>query len=114
MQKKILSKGVNIVVATPGRLLDHISHGTISLNKINFVVLDEADRMLDMGFIEDIKDILSYISNDKQICLFSATMPDSIMQLAKEYMKNPKQINIEKTISQTNINQSYLLLYDKR
>ena len=113
VQKKILSRGVNIVVATPGRLLDHISHGTISLNKINFVVLDEADRMLDMGFIEDIKDILSYISNDKQICLFSATMPDSIIQLAKEYMKNPKQINIEKTISQTNINQSYLLLYDK-
>ena len=61
IQKKILSRGVNIVVATPGRLLDHISHGTISLNKINFVVLDEADRMLDMGFIEDIKDILSYI-----------------------------------------------------
>jgi ATP-dependent RNA helicase DeaD len=113
VQKKILSRGVNIVVATPGRLLDHISHGTISLNKINFVVLDEADRMLDMGFIEDIKDILSYISNEKQICLFSATMPDSIIQLAKEYMKNPKQVNIEKTISQTNINQSYLLLYDK-
>ncbi|HEY6536360.1 MAG TPA: DEAD/DEAH box helicase [Candidatus Nitrosocosmicus sp.] len=113
IQKKILSRGVNIVVATPGRLLDHISHGTISLNKINFVVLDEADRMLDMGFVEDIKDILSYIKSDKQICLFSATMPDSIIQLAKEYMKNPKQINIEKTISQTNINQSYLLLYDK-
>ncbi len=113
IQKKILSRGVNIVVATPGRLLDHISHGTISLNKINFVVLDEADRMLDMGFIEDIKDILSYINTDKQICLFSATMPESILQLAKEYMKNPKQINIEKTISQANINQSYLLLYDK-
>ncbi len=113
IQKKILSRGVNIVVATPGRLLDHISHGTISLNKINFVVLDEADRMLDMGFIEDIKDILSYIKSDKQICLFSATMPESIIQLAKEYMKDPKQINIEKTISQTNINQSYLLLYDK-
>jgi len=113
IQKKILSRGVNIVVATPGRLLDHISHGTISLNKINFVVLDEADRMLDMGFIEDIKDILSYISTEKQICLFSATMPSSIVQLAREYMKNPKQINIEKTISQTNINQSYLLIYER-
>ncbi|MGN6346624.1 MAG: DEAD/DEAH box helicase [Candidatus Nitrosocosmicus sp.] len=113
IQKKILSRGVNIVVATPGRLLDHISHGTISLNKINFVVLDEADRMLDMGFIEDIKDILSYINTDRQICLFSATMPDSIIQLAKEYMKDPKQINIEKTISQTNINQSYLLIHEK-
>jgi ATP-dependent RNA helicase DeaD len=113
IQKKILSRGVNIVVATPGRLLDHISHGTISLNRINFVVLDEADRMLDMGFIEDIKDILSYIKADKQICLFSATMPDSIIRLSKEYMKNPKQINIEKTISQANINQSYLLIYEK-
>jgi len=113
VQKKILSRGVNIVVATPGRLLDHISHGTILLNKINFVVLDEADRMLDMGFIEDIKDILSYIKAEKQICLFSATMPESILRLSKEYMKNPKQVNIEKTISQENINQSYLLIYEK-
>src|SRR4029079_6502554 len=113
IQKKILSRGVNIVVATPGRLLDHISHGTISLNKINFVVLDEADRMLDMGFIEDIKDILSYISTEKQICLFSATMPNSIVQLAREYMKNQKKINIKKTILQTNINQSYLLIYER-
>ena len=107
MQRKILSKGVNIVVATPGRLLDHISQGTITLSKINFVVLDEADRMLDMGFIDDIKEILSYISSEKQICLFSATMPDSISAIAKEQMHNPKQISIEKTISQANINQSY-------
>lgn len=113
IQKKILQRGVNIVVATPGRLLDHIGQGTIYLNKINFVVLDEADRMLDMGFIDDIKDILSYMSTEKQICLFSATMPDSIIQLAKEYMNDPKQISIEKTISKPNINQSYLLLYEK-
>jgi ATP-dependent RNA helicase DeaD len=113
MQRKILNKGVNIVVATPGRLLDHMNQGTITLSKINFLVLDEADRMLDMGFIDDIKDILSYIDSKKQICLFSATMPDSIMQLAKEQMKNPKQISIEKTISQANINQSYLMLYEK-
>ncbi len=113
MQKKILNKGVNIVVATPGRLLDHMNQGTINLSKINFLVLDEADRMLDMGFIDDIKEILSNIDNKKQICLFSATMPDSIVQLAKEHMKNPKQISIEKTISQANINQSYLLLNEK-
>ncbi len=113
MQRKILNKGVNIVVATPGRLLDHMNQGTITLSKINFLVPDEADRMLDMGFIDDIKDILSYIDSKKQICLFSATMPDSIMQLAKEQMKNPKQISIEKTISQANINQSYLMLYEK-
>lgn len=113
MQKKILNKGVNIVVATPGRLLDHIGQGTIVLSKINFLVLDEADRMLDMGFIDDIKDILSYVNKQKQVCLFSATMPDSIIQLAREYMNNPKQISIEKTISKSNINQSYLLLYEK-
>ena len=59
MQKKILNRGVNIVVATPGRLLDHMNQGTINLSKINFLVLDEADRMLDMGFIDDIKEILS-------------------------------------------------------
>ncbi len=113
MQKKILNKGVNIVVATPGRLLDHMNQRTINLSKINFLVLDEADRMLDMGFIDDIKEILSNIDSKKQICLFSATMPDSIVQLAKEHMKNPKQISIEKTISQANINQSYLLLNEK-
>ncbi len=113
MQKKILNKGVNIVVATPGRLLDHMNQRTINLSKINFLVLDEADRMLDMGFIDDIKEILSHIDNKKQICLFSATMPDSIVQLAREQMNNPKQISIEKTISQANINQSYLLLNEK-
>lgn len=113
MQKKILNKGVNIVVATPGRLLDHMNQRTINLSKINFLVLDEADRMLDMGFIDDIKEILSHIDNKKQICLFSATMPDSIVQLAKEQMNSPKQISIEKTISQANINQSYLLLNEK-
>jgi ATP-dependent RNA helicase DeaD len=86
---------------------------TINLSKINFLVLDEADRMLDMGFIDDIKEILSHIDNKKQICLFSATMPDSIVQLAREQMNNPKQISIEKTISQANINQSYLLLNEK-
>ncbi|KAA2283755.1 DEAD/DEAH box helicase [Candidatus Nitrosocosmicus agrestis] len=113
MQKKILNRGVNIVVATPGRLLDHMNQRTINLSKINFLVLDEADRMLDMGFIDDIKEILSYMDNKKQICLFSATMPDSIVQLAKEQMTHPKQISIEKTISQENINQSYLLLNEK-
>ncbi len=113
IQRKILNRGVNIVVATPGRLLDHIKQRTISLNKVNFVVLDEADRMLDMGFIDDIKEILSHVNSDRQMCLFSATMPDTIIQLAKEYMNNPKQISIEKTISKPNINQSYLLLYEK-
>jgi ATP-dependent RNA helicase DeaD len=113
MQKKILNRGVNIVVATPGRLLDHMNQGTINLSKISFLVLDEADRMLDMGFIDDIKEILSYIDNKKQICLFSATMPESIVQLAKEQMNSPKQISIEKTISQENINQSYLLLNER-
>ncbi len=113
IQKKTLNRGVNIVVATPGRLLDHISQGTIQLDKVNFVVLDEADRMLDMGFIDDIKDILSYIDRNRQVCLFSATMPESIIQLAREYMNNPKFISIEKTISQANIDQSYLLIHEK-
>ena len=87
IQHDQLRRGVQIVVATPGRLIDHLKHGSINLDHVKFVVLDEADRMLDMGFIDDIKFILFYVNEDRQTCLFSATMPPEILRLANEYMK---------------------------
>src|SRR5919108_3289246 len=89
IQYNQLSKGAQIIVATPGRLIDHIKRGSIGLEQVKFAVLDEADRMLDMGFVDDIKYILSYISEDRQTCLFSATMPREVLRLAQGYMVDP-------------------------
>src|SRR4029078_3129952 len=94
IQKEQLRRGVQIIVATPGRLIDHLKQGTIQLDDLNSVVLDEADRMLDMGFIDDIKFILFYVNERRQTCLFSATMPIEILRLSKEYMKDPEQIRL--------------------
>ncbi|MCX6642093.1 MAG: DEAD/DEAH box helicase, partial [Candidatus Bathyarchaeota archaeon] len=79
LQTKTLKQGIHIVVGTPGRILDHLSKGSMNLRKIRVLVLDEADRMLDMGFIEDIRNILSGTPNDKQVSLFSATLNRSVM-----------------------------------
>jgi ATP-dependent RNA helicase DeaD len=116
IQQEQLRKGVQIVVATPGRLIDHLKRGSIQLDTVKYVVLDEADRMLDMGFIEDIKFILFYVNEERQTCLFSATMPSEIINLAKEYMNNYSEIRLNKDeISLDTINQSYLIVkeYDK-
>ena len=94
LQLDQLRRGVQIVVATPGRLIDHLKRGSIQLDDVGFVVLDEADRMLDMGFIDDIKFILFYVSEDRQTCLFSATMPPEILRLAQDYMKEPQEIRL--------------------
>ncbi|HZX13350.1 MAG TPA: DEAD/DEAH box helicase, partial [Thermodesulfobacteriota bacterium] len=91
-----LSKGVNIVVGTPGRVIDHIRRGTLSLKSVRIAVLDEADRMLDMGFIDDMKFILAQIPGRCQIMLFSATIPSEISWLAKRYMKDPVEIIVSK------------------
>jgi ATP-dependent RNA helicase DeaD len=87
-----LRKGVHVVVGTPGRVIDHIKRGTLDLRKTKFVVLDEADTMLDMGFIEDIEFILDSIPPGRQMSLFSATMPQRIMDIAARHMKNPEKI----------------------
>ncbi len=110
LQRDLLRKGAQIVVATPGRLIDHLKRGSIQLNDIRFVVLDEADRMLDMGFIEDIKFILFYVNEDRQTCLFSATMPPEILRLAQDYMKQPKEIRLNEELSLDTIDQSYLIV----
>lgn len=86
-QIKRLGSGVDIVVGTPGRLIDHLERRTMNLDSVSFVVLDEADEMLNMGFIEDIEKILDYTPFEKRVCLFSATMPQRILQIAQNYMK---------------------------
>ena len=114
LQLDQLKRGVQIVVATPGRLIDHLKRGSIQLDDVRFVVLDEADRMLDMGFIDDIKFILFYVSEDRQTCLFSATMPHEILRLAHDYMKEPQEIRLnEEELSLDTIDQSYLIVHDK-
>src|SRR5947208_13077233 len=114
LQLDRLRHGVQIVVATPGRLIDHIKQGSIQLENVKYVVLDEADRMLDMGFIDDIKFILFYVNEDRQTCLFSATMPPEIMRLAQEYMYDAKEVRLnEEELSLDTIDQSYLVVPER-
>ena len=93
-QLRALDRGVQVVVGTPGRLLDHIRRGTLALDRVRTVVLDEADEMLDMGFIEDIEAILSETPQERQTALFSATMPNPIVELARRYMRNPERVTV--------------------
>lgn len=94
-QIRSLSKGVHIVVGTPGRVLDHIQRKTLILKDINIVVLDEADEMLNMGFIEDMERILKEIPKERQVLLFSATMPDEILRISAKYMREPQKVRID-------------------
>jgi ATP-dependent RNA helicase RhlE len=89
-----LRRGVDIVVATPGRLLDHVQQKTVDLRQVEILVLDEADRMLDMGFIPDIRRILALLPTQRQNLLFSATFPDEIRKLASSFMKNPVTVEV--------------------
>lgn len=93
-QRRALTDGVNIIIATPGRLIAHLSSGAISFKSIRHLILDEADRMLDMGFFDDIMRIVSYLPKERQTLLFSATMPPKIRKLAGSILNDPKQINI--------------------
>lgn len=93
MQK--LDEGAQLAIATPGRILDHLERGSIDLSFVRFVVLDEADRMLDMGFIDDVERILKATPNDRQTMLFSATMPDKIQELSLRYMKEPDHLMLQ-------------------
>ncbi len=93
-QEQAIRKGVDIIIATPGRLLDLLRQRVLKLNDIKYFVLDEADRMLDMGFIVDVKEIVKYMHQERQTMLFSATMPKAIEALAKELLKDPERIAI--------------------
>ena len=97
----------DVVVGTPGRLLDHLSRGTLNLNHINILVLDEADKMFEMGFIEDIKRIISRIPKDSQKLLFGATMSPEIMNIAKTYMRNPERVKMPSYVDKSKLIQHY-------
>lgn len=104
LQLRSLKKGVDIVIGTPGRVLDHIGRGTLKLGEISHLVLDEADEMLNMGFLEDVKKIMSHTSTDKRTMLFSATMPKEIMQIARVHMREFDEFRVTKdklTVTQT-------------
>ena len=113
-QIRALKSGVQIVIGTPGRLLDHIRRGTIKLNHVRYLVLDEADEMLDMGFIDDMEDIMANVPADRQTMLFSATMPRPILSLTKKYMRAPQIVTVSKEeITVPLIDQYYFETRDK-
>ncbi len=95
-QLRQLRKGVNVVVGTPGRVIDHVKRGTLDLGEINCLVLDEADEMLNMGFLEDVEFVLEHTPDRRQIALFSATMPQPIRNIADRYLDNPIKVTIKK------------------
>ncbi|MEX0882672.1 MAG: DEAD/DEAH box helicase [Cyclobacteriaceae bacterium] len=107
-QFKSLKKGVQIVVGTPGRIMDHIDRGTLNLSRVNVIVLDEADEMLDMGFRDDIETILKSMPDERQTVFFSATMPKPILDLTRKYQTNPEIIKVlRKELTVENISQVY-------
>ncbi|MFO7810534.1 MAG: DEAD/DEAH box helicase, partial [Candidatus Delongbacteria bacterium] len=113
-QIRALSKGVHIVVGTPGRVLDLIYKKKLKIEKINWLVLDEADEMLNMGFKEDLDDILSSVTSNKQTLLFSATMPREIAKIAENYMKDPDEISAgQKNKGAENVEHHYYLVHAK-
>ena len=114
IQLDALHRGVEIVVATPGRLIDHLKRGSIELRDISHIVLDEADTMLDMGFVDDISFILDLAPEERVMSLFSATMPTEILRLSEEYLNNPKQFLLDADdLSGEGIDQSYLVIKDR-
>lgn len=112
-QKDALRRGVDVLVATPGRLLDLMNQGFISLKNIEYFVLDEADRMLDMGFIPDVKRILAHLPKQRQSLFFSATMPKNIVTLSQQILVNPKKIAVDPVSSTAETIQQYLYTTNK-
>ncbi|MBA2463516.1 MAG: DEAD/DEAH box helicase [Nocardioidaceae bacterium] len=111
VQLSALRRGVHVVVGTPGRIMDHLDRGTLDLTGLRFLALDEADEMLKMGFQEDVETILADTPKDKQVALFSATMPPQIRRIAKKYLHDPAEITVkEKTTTVANLTQRYLMV----
>ena len=110
-QKPALMKGVEILVATPGRLLDHVESRNLMLNQVQILILDEADRMLDMGFMPDLKRILTLLPKQRQTLLFSATFSDDIKKLAQDFLANPVTVEAERrNTAAENVTQSVLMV----
>jgi ATP-dependent RNA helicase DeaD len=110
-QLSALRRGVHIVVGTPGRIMDHLEKGTLDLSELRYLVLDEADEMLRMGFAEDVETILADTPATKQVALFSATMPAQIRRISAQYLNDPEEITVKtKTTTSANITQRYLIV----
>ena len=111
-EKKALTSGVDIVICTPGRMISHLNMGYVKLDGLKYLILDEADRMLDMGFYDDIIKILSYMPKHRQNLLFSATMPPGIRKLANTILRHPVEINIAISKPPEQIVQEAFIVYD--
>ncbi len=111
-ERKAFSQGADIIVATPGRLISHLQLGNLDLSRTTHIILDEADRMLDMGFFDDIKTILKQLPDNKQTILFSATMPPEIAKMAREMMHNPVEVKIAVSKPAEKIDQSVYICRD--
>lgn len=113
-EKKGLQLGADIVIATPGRLKSHLATGNVDLSKVSFFILDEADRMLDMGFYDDIMKIVSYMPKERQTIMFSATMPENIQKLAHNILNNPLEVKIAVSKPAEKIKQIAYLCYEEK
>ena len=111
-ERKALTHGANIIIATPGRLIAHINMGYANFSGLKHLILDEADRMLDMGFSDDINKIISFLPKKRQSLLFSATMPPKIREMAKKILHNPEQINISLSKPAEGVLQAAYVVYD--
>lgn len=111
-QKRSMREGVDIIIATPGRLIAHLSSGVLKMDKLKYLVLDEADRMLDMGFYEDIMKIVGYLPKNRQTVMFSATMPPKIRTLAAKLLNEPENISLAISKPAEGINQQVYMVHD--
>src|SRR5688572_4284556 len=114
LQKKALTSGADIIVATPGRLIAHMNMGYVKFDKLDYLVLDEADKMLDMGFTDDIMRIVAELPKKRQTLLFSATMPPKIRDLAKKILQEPAEISLAVSKPAENIDQRFFFTYDNQ
>ena len=113
-QKRGLTLGADVVIATPGRLIAHLSLGYVDLSRVSYFILDEADRMLDMGFYDDIMQIVKYLPKERQTIMFSATMPAKIQQLAENILNNPVEVKLAVSQPAEKIIQAAYMGYDNQ
>lgn len=111
-QRGAIEDGANVLIASPGRLLSHLNLGYVKLDSLEYLILDEADKMLDMGFVDDLKRIITYLPANRQTLMFSATMPPKIRQLANSILKNPAEVNIAISKPAEGVLQTAYMAYD--
>lgn len=114
IQKEALTEGTDIIVATPGKLLSHLQQGYVDFSKVQHLILDEADKMLDMGFAEDLIKIISFLPKERQTLMFSATMPPKIRELAKQILKDPDEITLSISKPAAGVTQRVALTFDNQ